>query len=314
VIDFRYHVVSIVAVFLALALGLFIGSTTLRGKVQANLTTRTQNVAHNNQVLKGVNRDLNSQLSRAQSFDAALTPYAVAGRLAGESVVVVSAPGVDDNMRSDVMEALTEAGANIDGDVRLQDTLLDPAQDQFLGTLADKVAINGHPLPNAAGAVRALALLADALVTNAEKQPVTRAAAAKVISAYAAGKLLTVSDEPPAPASIAIVLAAPAPSSEDVDAAAQQGALLTTFARDLDRSAVGAVVAGPASADADGGLLDLVRGDKGLRANVSTVDTVDQPSGVIATVLAAAEQAAGRSGSYGIGPGADTPLPDMSPS
>jgi hypothetical protein len=33
VIDFRYHVVSIVAVFLALALGLFIGATSLRGSV-----------------------------------------------------------------------------------------------------------------------------------------------------------------------------------------------------------------------------------------------------------------------------------------
>jgi hypothetical protein len=29
-IDFRYHIVSIVAVFLALALGLFLGSTTLQ--------------------------------------------------------------------------------------------------------------------------------------------------------------------------------------------------------------------------------------------------------------------------------------------
>ena len=46
VIDFRYHVVSIVAVFLALALGLFLGSTTLQSTVtnqlhhQADLVTR----------------------------------------------------------------------------------------------------------------------------------------------------------------------------------------------------------------------------------------------------------------------------------
>ena len=42
-IDFRYHVVSIVAVFLALALGLFIGSTSLRGPVANFINNRTDN-------------------------------------------------------------------------------------------------------------------------------------------------------------------------------------------------------------------------------------------------------------------------------
>ena len=311
-IDFRYHVVSIVAVFLALALGLFIGSTTLRGKVSANLTTRTQNVVKKNAELKASLSDARSQVSRDGAFDSALMPYAVQGRLAGESVVVVSAPGVDDNMRKDVLAALTQAGATLSGDVRLQDTLLDPAQDQFLGTLADKVAIPGRPLPNAAGAVRALALLADVLVTNARRPPVARPAVTKVVSAYSAGKLLSVSGKDPEPASLAVVLAAPGPSSDDAETAAQQDTLLATFTRVLDRDAIGTVVAGPASADADGGLLDAVRGDKTLRANVSTVDTVDAPSGVIATVLAAAEQAAGKAGSYGTSAGADAPLPSPS--
>ena len=39
-IDFRYHVVSIVAVLLALALGLFLGSTTLQGRVFDDLKGR----------------------------------------------------------------------------------------------------------------------------------------------------------------------------------------------------------------------------------------------------------------------------------
>jgi len=309
VIDFRYHVVSIVAVFLALALGLFIGSTTLRGKVSADLTTRTENVVHTNGVLRGQLSDARSQLSRAGSFDAALTPYAVQGRLAGEAVVVISAPGVDDSMRKDVTAALTQAGATIDGDVRLQDTLLDPAQDQFLGTLADKVAVNGRPLPNAAGAVRALSLLADVLVTNSQQAPVPRTAATKVLSAFDAGNLLSVSGDQAQPASLAILLAAPAPTSGDESAAQQQALLLAALVRDLDRDSNGTVVAGPASADATGGLLDTVRSDKTLRGTVSTVDSVDTPSGVIATILAAAEQTAGRSGSYGSGPGADAPLP-----
>ena len=313
-IDFRYHVVSIVAVFLALALGLFIGSTTLRGKVTADLTTRTEHVVHTNGVLRSQLSDAKSQIDHDHAFDAALTPYAVQGRLAGEGVTVISAPGVDDNMRKDVLTALTQAGATIDGDVRLQDALLDPAQDQFLGTLADKVAVNGRPLPNAAGAVRALALLADALVTNSQRPPMSRASSAKILAAYDAGNLLSISGDQPQPASLAIVLAAPAPTSTDTSVAQQQDVLLSAFARYLDRASTGTVVAGPVSADATGGLLDAVRGDKTLRSNVSTVDSVDTPSGVIATILAAAEQSAGRSGSYGSGPGADAPLPTPSSS
>lgn len=312
-IDFRYHIVSIVAVFLALALGLFIGSTTLRGKVSADLTTRTEHVAHTNSELRSQLSDAHDQIQRDESFDKALTPYAVQNRLAGDSVVVISAPGVDGSMRSDVMTALTDAGATVDGDVRLQDAMVDPTQDQFLGTLADRVAINGRPLPNAAGAVRALALLADVLVTNGQRAPVSRNAGAKVLAAFGAGNLISVSGNPPQTANLAILLAAPAPTSGDTATTTQKDSLLATFARYLDRGAYGTVVAGPVTADSNGGLIDVVRSDKTLRSAVSTVDGVDTPSGVIATVFAAAEQAAGRSGSYGTGSGASAPLPTPSP-
>jgi len=313
VIDFRYHIVSIVAVFLALGLGLFIGSTSLRGTVGRNITKQTEAVTHRNNVLRGQLSDVRDQLKNDQAFDAALTPYAVQGRLSGESVVVVSAPNVDDSLRTDVLNVLTDAGATINGDVRLQDALVDPSQDQFLGTLADKVAVNGHPLPNASGGVRALALLADVLVTNGQHSPVSRNAAAKVLAAYDAGNLVSVSGNQPTPANLTVLLAAPAATSGDVSVNAQKTSLLATFARYLDRDSLGAVVAGPATAADSGGLLDVVRSDKTARAAVSTVDSVDTPSGVIATVFALADQELGRSGSYGPVSGADGPLPTPSP-
>jgi hypothetical protein len=313
VIDFRYHVVSIVAVFLALALGLFIGSTTLRGKVGANISKRTENVTHENNKLRGELSDARSLLSRDEAFDNALTPYAVAGQLSGQSVVLVSAPGVDDGLRKRVTAALTLAGATLNGDIRLQDGLLDPQQDEFLKTLTDRVAAPGRPLPNGTGAQRALALLADVLGARPSDQPVSTAAAGRILSAYGDGKLLSVAGDSPHPASLGVLIAAPAPPSDDPDAAAQV-ALLGEFAHDLDRTAVGAVITGPAAADEAGGLLDLVRSNSSLRGDVSTVDSADLPSGVIATVMALAEQAMGRSGSYGSGSGADAPLPSPSPS
>ena len=312
-IDFRYHVVSVVAVFLALGLGLFIGSTSLRGTVGANITKQTEAVTHRNAVLRGQLSDARSEIDHGHAFDSALTPYAVQGRLAGASVVIVSAPGVDGNMRTDVLNALADAGATVTGDVRLQDALIDPAQDQFLGTLADRVSVSSRPLPNAAGGVRALALLADVLVTNGQRPPVSHGAAEKVLAAYDAGNLVSISGTRPQPANLALVLSGSAPTSGDPQVNAQKTSLLATFARYLDRDALGTVVAGPATAADSGGLLNVVRNDKATRAAVSTVDSVDVPSGVIATVFALADQAVGRSGSFGVGSGADAPLPTPSP-
>lgn len=317
-IDFRYHVVSIVAVFLALGLGLFIGSTSLRGKVGANITHQTETVAHRNSQLRAELSDVRSRLSRNQAFDAALEPYAVSGKLSGESVVVVSEPGVDGDIRTQVTDALTDAGATINGDVRLQTALLDPQQDQFLGTLADKVAPSGRRFSaNGSGAERALSLLAAALVTKPQGPALSAAAANKVLAAYSAGKLLSVSGDPPRPAALAVVLAAPpppVPEGTDSSDAPQQADLVASFAGALDHDGVGVVVAGPTSADATGGLLDTIRSDKTLRGLVSTVDSAELPSGVIATVFAAAEQADGRAGSYGSAAGADAPVPSPSPS
>ena len=316
-IDFRYHVVSIVAVFLALALGLFIGATSLRDTVKGDITTRTDAVFHTNQTLRSQIGDLKSQLKDAQSFDSGLTPYAVQGRLAGESVVVISAPGVDGNIRNNILKSLSLAGANVTADVRLQNQLLDPNQAQFLSTLTDQVAISGHSVPNASGNARALALLADVLVTSPQQKPVARTAATRVLSAFAAGSLLSTSGDSTQPGSVAVLIAPPGPpamASPSPSPGTDTSSLLTTFARDLDANSTGTVVAGPQTSDQSGGLIDQIRHDKTLDGLVSTVDDADLPSGIITTVLALAEQTGGGAGNYGIGPGRNAPLPAPSAS
>lgn len=315
-IDFRYHVVSIVAVFLALALGLFIGATSLRDTVRGDITNRTESVVHNNAKLRSQVGDLNSQLKNAQSTDSALLPYAVQGRLAGESVVVISAPGVDSDIRNNIVKALPLAGATVAADVRLQDHLLDPQQDQFLTTLANQVALAGRPLPNDSGSARALALLADVLVTSPQQRAIPRTAATKVLSAFSAGSLLSTSGDSTQPGTVAVLIAPPGPPATSPSPSPSpdtSSSLLATFARDLDADSSGVVVAGPQTSDQPGGLVDLIRSDKTMRSLVSTVDDADIPSGIIATVLALAEQSGGQAGSYGIGPGRTAPVPSPTP-
>jgi hypothetical protein len=314
VIDFRYHIVSIVAVFLALALGLFIGSTSLRPTVAHNLKQSVDSVTAKNRTLSGQLSDTRNQLSKEQAFESALEPYAVAGRLTGQTVVVVSAPGADGAVRDDVERALGEAGATLAADVRLTDTLFDPQQDSFLGTLADRVTVSGVTLPGGTGAQRALALLADVLGERPQGQPLAPSAIGKVVSAYTAGKLVSVSGPSPRPGSLAVLITGVPATSGDAQAAAAREALVADFARDLDQAAVGAVATGPTTAADAGGLLAVIRSQKQLRGAISTVDGAELPRGVIATVIALAEQADGKVGSYGGGAGADSPLPSASPS
>ena len=313
-IDFRYHVVSIVAVFLALALGLFIGGTSLNGTFASDIKDRTTAVSNKNKELSSANNALQGQLVDEQRFETAAEPYIVRNDLAGESVVVVSAPGANGGTRSDVIKALTAAGATISGDVRLQDELLDPTQRTFLETLTARLDVPGHPITTGSGSERAVALLAEVLGIRPSSTPVPAAAAARVLSGFEDGNLLTVDGGVAHPASLAVLIAPPPPSSSaDPKLVQAQDSLLLELARDLDRSALGAVIAGPVAA-ADSGLLKAARGDKDVTADVSTVDGVDLPRGIIATVLALAEQAEGGVGSYGARSGAKAPLPTPSPS
>jgi len=120
VIDFRYHVVSIVAVLLALALGLFIGGTSLRGTFANDINNRTTRVFNDNKKLEGQLSAVQGELNDERRFESAAEPLVLRNALIGQTVVVVSAPGVDGGTRNRLIDALTMAGATVSGDVRLQ--------------------------------------------------------------------------------------------------------------------------------------------------------------------------------------------------
>ncbi|HWB66073.1 MAG TPA: copper transporter, partial [Mycobacteriales bacterium] len=77
-IDFRYHVVSIIAVFLALALGLVLGSTTLQGTVTHNLSKQAARVTAENRADERKIDDLEASLSNEEAFTAATESHVVA--------------------------------------------------------------------------------------------------------------------------------------------------------------------------------------------------------------------------------------------
>jgi hypothetical protein len=312
VIDFRYHLVSLISVFLALALGLFLGSTTLQSTVTHSLKSQANRVLGQNRTDEANLKQANIERDALAGFTSSLQPYVVAGRLSGKSVALVSAPGVDGGDRSDLIKALTQAGATVNADIELQTGFLDSSQDAELGQLAKELA-HKNPLPQANGATEAAYELARAIVTRPGAQAPGRSRITSILSTFTAGKMISVSGQPPVrQASLAVLLVpGAAPTTASQAGASSQSTILISVAEQLRASSTGVVMAGPSiDPTLPAGPIKVARADSTLTKSVSTVDAIDLPAGRIATVLALAAAPSGRVGNFGL----STKTPVVSPS
>ncbi len=141
-IDFRYHLVSIIAVFLALAVGLVVGSTALSAKAEEALKLAQRNALANNKTLQKENSALSNQVSADQAFAQAASQRLIGGLLAQDKVVLVVAPGADSAVTDGVAAALKQAGATVTGQVQLQQSFMttSAANETVLTQAADTLA------------------------------------------------------------------------------------------------------------------------------------------------------------------------------
>ena len=330
-IDFRYHVVSIVAVFLALTVGLVIGSSYLSKVAYDELNNQLSSLRGQNQTLHGTQNELNAQVRDRDSLIAALGPDAVAGKLVGHSVAVVMLPGADSSSGDAMADLLAKAGARGDRGGDAEVGAVRPRPGRQAGrrrpeaprpTNAGESSCTS-PSSSASGAtpspVIALADIAGAVVhripagtTGVGEQHDHRPGFAGRATAYSDAGFLDVKSAGATSADLVVVLAPAAPSSGSAANDAADG-LYLGFLKDLTGGgrSLGAVLAGPASSAASPGLLAAALKDSWVSKNVSTADTADQASGRIITVFALAEAAGGKTGHYGLTGTADGPLPDL---
>jgi hypothetical protein len=315
VIDFRYHLVSIIAVFLALAIGIVVGTTALNGYVVDDLRSRNGAVIRDKRGLEAEVRDLRNQVSKRDQFASVVGPAAVAGALTGERVLLVTTPGASEDVVRNLTELIGQAGGTPTGVLKLRDDLLDPTKSSVVDDVVAGVAPAGLTLPEGQPSERAALELAAAVVSSPGTDALGSEAAAKVIGGFAGADLIDV--QPPTgsssatlvPATMALMITGGADGKalDDVGKQRQDTALGILAA--LDARSEGAVVAGPVTAAGDGGLIAAARADAALSRQVSSVDSVDKSFGAVSAVLALREQAAGESGRYGQGPGAQAAAP-----
>jgi hypothetical protein len=314
-IDFRYHLVSIVAVFLALGLGLLVGATALQPTALGGLVRLSQQERQQIASALAANRQLTRQIDSNDQFAQAVAPQLLDQLLAGERVVVVEAPGASGQVISGVDQALAQAGAAVSGHVQLQTKFFDtsPSTEQQLSQIAQQFAPAGTN-PQGSPVAQASQVIAGAILTkDGPGQPVAGqrdAASVALLSGFGAGGFLNVTGHPDARATLAVVVLPDSPPSTSISD--PQSQRLVTLAQQLNLTGQGTVVAGSVAGSGPGSAIDVMR-NGGRAGHLSSVDNADHAIGQIVVAQALYEQLRGVSGGYGIGPGANAPGPSPAP-
>lgn len=136
-IPWRYHLVSIMAIFLALGLGVVVGTTVINPGLVKNLNDQTDGLKEDMRRLQQEQQDLQTQLDTMNTFSEQALPYLVADDLFGHQVVIVTQEGVDPRAIAEARRALDLSGAQIVTTLTVRPTMAadTPASRSDLATL-----------------------------------------------------------------------------------------------------------------------------------------------------------------------------------
>jgi hypothetical protein len=285
VISFRYHVVSIVAVFLALALGVVVGTTALNGPITTDLRNKVDALNKQRDTNTQQTEILQQQVNNGNQFANTYGARVVNGALAGQKVIMIAMPSASSAIKDGVAKQIANAGGTISGKIQL-------TGDHPIGLTL--------PVTDDAGRL-AGALLAFVLSGEGQPSDITQ-----VLTALATAQMLKVDGNDVTSAKVIVVVASGTMPAADVGA--QNQLQLVT---QLQLAGCHTLVAGDTPAATAGGLIALVRGSDADKSTVSTVDDADTVVGQVTSVLALAEVAGGKNGAYGTGGGAQALFPSL---
>jgi hypothetical protein len=326
VIDFRYHLVSIVAVFLALAIGIVLGSTELQGPAY-NLLDKTTSKLQNELGQVSSQRDAaQQQATEGEMYAQAVEPTVLRGLLTRQRLLIVTEPGAQSSVVSGISTAALAAGASITGQINLATKFFDTSgttQDSLNQTTLDVAQAAGIQLDSSAtyqqqaAQVIASEILTTAAASSDGKPPAADQAtnASTMLQAYAASQFLSTTGQPASSATLAIVVTPQNPPSDG--SADQLDQVLIPLVAELAGKSSATVVVGSSAGSGAGSPIAVLRSNN-VSSQVSTVDNADLVAGqTVAMQALAVRLAGGKTGSYGFtanGATAIAPSPAPSPS
>ena len=129
-ISFRFHLISITAVFLGIAIGVIVGSTFVDRAIVDGLQDRIDSVSANLDQRREEAEALQSELDRLRSAHEANAAFAVTDRLAGDDVMVIVGRGVEEDAVNGVVELARQAGGTVPGVLWVEPALADLDADE----------------------------------------------------------------------------------------------------------------------------------------------------------------------------------------
>lgn len=298
-ITLRNHVASLVAVFLALAVGIALGGGPLS-------STATSDDESTSSTSKSPAASDDSAAEYAEAFATASAARLYDDGLAGHAVALLAMPGAEAAQIKAINAQIVAAGGAITGTYTAGEALLDPDQKtevdqvgaELTTQLGDPRVDPTSPTYDRMGEVMALAMATD------QASSVRADAAAVTIREGLddADFLTSPADVRNAP----LILVVLPPGSDDEGAGVATQAILSGLVNGMASNASGVVVTGDKES-ADSGELGALR-ESVLAGPISTVDGLETVIGQVTTVLALMNVLTGTGGSYGAS-GSDGPVP-----
>ena len=128
-INFRFHLISLIAVFLALAVGVVMGYGVLGQPTVDTLQSRVDTVERRADEIRGENDQLRAEQARLEALLADVDQFAATSRLTDQGVLPVAVRGVDSGKVTESVQLARLAGATVPGVVWLEDKWDLPSDD-----------------------------------------------------------------------------------------------------------------------------------------------------------------------------------------
>jgi Copper transport outer membrane protein, MctB len=306
-ISLRQHAFSLAAVFLALAVGVVLGSGFLSDTLLSSLKDEKRDLYTQISGLNDQKNVLNEKLSAANNFDNQVLGRIVHDALGGKTVVVFRTPDAKDDDVAAVSKIVGQAGGSVTGTVSLTQEFVEANSAEKLATVVNSSILPaGQQLStklvdqgSQAGDLLGIALMINA---NPAVPPVDDAQRGTVLAALRDSGFITYSANDHLPAANAALIVTGGALPQD---SGNQGVSVARFAAALAPHATGTLLAGRDGSATGGAAVAVARADAGMAAAISTVDDVEAAPGRITSILGLHEMMnGGHVGQYGTGHGA----------
>ena len=308
-IDFRYHLVSLISVFLALAVGVVLGAGPLQNSLGTALNDQVTALRENRNATQAKLEQTETAVNERDSYITQAATSLLPGTLASKNVAMVLLPDAKAEDADAIAAQLKNAGATVTGRVSLTSTWVDLSRENYRSTFSGQV--QGHlGSTNSKDANGILGeALAKALTANDDSSRVLMDMLSVTVDK--SGTPFISVDSTPTAAAEMIVVVGPRPqasSGKGATVEASPGEDPKAWAKALEGTAGRAPTVVVGSADGDGGVVGIIRSEK---AKVTTIDSVGPIAASVSTPLALASTRAGTTGHYGFDKGAEAVMPPV---